>query len=240
MITLESRNVVINNAPAVGLLAIVAVPNLGAANSGTYQNITVQYPNPSCCNGSPIGIELLGDASGTLVRGIDDIKLSACTLGASGSGSTGAGIYISGVSTKIVNSSIECYQTGIQIDNAGDVPTQDVQIDNAHIRCTALSTGSGCATSQGDATGYGITLASGTAHISLSSISGIDASGAPLKNLIQYYNGATIATPLSGPFQGFFMLGESTEGCTPAPNCLALISTDSTVQWLVPFDFSKP
>ena len=222
------ENVVINNAPMVGLMVIITDINPDGQNSGAYQNITVQYPNCGTCtsNPVPIGIEILGSDSGTIVRGVENVKVSGCSL--AGGNSSGYGIYITGASTKLVHSNIECFGTGIQIGNPAGGETHAVQVDNAHVRCTSPAQTGCVGTGNDSSVGYGVVLADDAANITLTNISGSDASGGGLVHLIEYQNGV-----LSGRFQGFFMLSDpNPPNCTT--DCLSLLSSDPTVQWIVP------
>jgi hypothetical protein len=193
------EDVTINNAPKVGLVVIVTSTG-SAQNSGSYRNITVSYPSCSqCSSNSPIGMELSGNDSGAIIRGVQNIRVSGCSL----SSSPAYGIQVVGASTKIENTNVECFPTGIQVgDPSSTSTTTGVQIDNSYFRCATFGVCTGA-----NQTGTAIAVSQGSTNITLTNVNG-DSQGSALTNLITYYDSGAHKNAVGGVlYEGFLMLG---------------------------------
>ena len=123
------EDVTINNAPVGIEIDLPPVNNPAtspyAANSGPYRNITIQYPTCGTCGS--MGVLLIGNDGGQIVRGLDNITISGCS---------GTGILIEQASTRISNSTISCTGTAIQVGD-GIHTTHNVEIENVFLSGTA-------------------------------------------------------------------------------------------------------
>ena len=175
------EDVIINNAPAAGLDIVLGTP--GAANSGPYRNITVQYSSCGTCDSSTVGVKLTGGDYGNIVRGLDNITISGCST---------VGISLVGASARIANSTISCSSsaTGIQIGNGID-QTHNVQIENVRI----------------SGTGTGVHATTNSSNIVLINVNASSTVG----NLLvddEVVLGSGNNHALAAPFIGFYMRGD--------------------------------
>ncbi|MBA3913229.1 MAG: hypothetical protein H0X25_05115 [Acidobacteriales bacterium] len=228
------EDVVINNAPGYGLVILLGT-TLGGQNSGSYRDITVQYPSCSSCGTSTIGVEVDGGDNGELVRGLQNVKVSSLNSTGTCTFHGNLGIKISAATLQIANSAAECFGVGVQIDPPANNTGHNVQVDNFLYRCDTNYFNCGGDPNQ-VTTGIGVNIADSTAaNVTLSNVTEEAIGNGTLGKAIVYPNQGGTKVALGGQFQGFFSYGDpNVGGCSPAPNCLSLISTDPSVKWLVP------
>lgn len=207
-----------------------------AANSGPYRNITITYPNTTCCSGA-IGVLVKGGDCGQIVRGFDNISVNA--RGNSNS-SSDTGIEILGASTRIADSTISYVGTGIQIGNTGTsgvacqsgstASTHNVIVENVYLFNTSSNS---------------IVAEQTSSDIFLTNISTNETN--ILDDMGVYSNNAYTPIKLPGGFLGFYMRGEccAMSGTSTLPSALATSAPQTTgsntnLVWEAPAGYSGP
>jgi hypothetical protein len=199
------QDVNVFNAPAIGIRVTTnnGIAN-GAANSGPYRNINIQY-NSHCttCGLATVGLQVDGSNTGHVIRGFDNLTVSS-----SGISTAAQGILIYGLSTQVTNSHVEFFPTGIQIGLSGS--TNNVQVENVSVT--------------GVSSGPDVLIDSGTGDVLLSGITDTNASGA-IDILQDKVTGNTLTTS-ADKFLGWYFLGQ---GTSPA-----VFTSSSSVGWQAP------
>jgi hypothetical protein len=198
------EDVVINNASATGLYI-----GSGAANSGPYRNITIQYPScATSCGASTYGVQVVGGTTGQLIRGLDNITVSGSGI------SPQTGIVVAGYSTRITNTHVEYFNTGIAVGGVLPALTRNVQIENVSI----LNTG-----------GWDISLLNSARDIQLAGVSSASSNSHVLNDA---FTGNSLNTT-DDAFIGFYAMGHCpSSGCTGAQP--TVFSSSNTVIWKHP------
>ena len=226
------ENVIINNAPVVGLLVIVTDINPDGQNSGAYRDISVQYALPTCCNSpgtSPCNIRAaVARAPSASTNGIVvECLLGTCnsvvqfdSITASAFNAAGAqyGFYVNGVPVVLTNGHFENYTANEIKIGDGVRATTNVKIENVSVS-TANS---------------GVLIEQTSSNILLIGISG------PVSNpnyviLISNYPDPLKPTSITAPFLGFYALGSGTNWTDCAGGaCPALVSSSWNFKWRAP------
>lgn len=202
------EDVIVDNA-STGLK--VTVGGTLADNSGPYRNITVQYSQTGCCAGA-VGILATGSDAGQIIRGFDNITVSACNTAAS---SAGVGVKVVGAATRISNVTVSCLGNGsltgaIQIGDASSTTTHNVQVENAYVQGPSST---------------GIYAAANTSNLFLSNVGSTTNVTALLDDQVTI-NSST--RQLAGPFLGFYIRGECNgAGCQPQNGPNAALATSA-------------
>jgi hypothetical protein len=222
------EDVNISNAPTFGLDIYVTAssnnpPTPYGANSGSYRNITIANSACSNCNTNTVGVKINGANNGRIVRGLENITVSA---------TCGIGILVYEASTRISNSTITCTSDDIEVQGgSSSAQAADVQIENVYL-------GGGSAT-------LGIWLTSNTSDIVISNANKASSMTTLLED--------DVSTPVDGTmkindsFLGFYMRGDccATSGSTTIPPALATSAltnafNSTNITWEAPNGFTAP
>ncbi|MBA3915727.1 MAG: hypothetical protein H0X25_18115 [Acidobacteriales bacterium] len=225
------EDVIISNAPKTALEVDLPTGSGStmAANSGAYRNITITYSNCSNCGAATAGVVASGGDCGQVIRGFDNVTISACGA------SVAAGFLVTGASTRIADSTINCTTTGIQIGtmNTGGTAcngqlaptsTHNVEVENTFLSQTATNP---------------ILVGPSTSDVMLSNVSS-DTSNLPLV----YDEGIKQNSPLSIPccFVGFYVRGECCVNNTNSALATSVTkdSAGNNIIWDAPVGYLHP
>lgn len=210
------EDVTINNAAGIGLRVTSDCSSgcVGAANSGPYRNITIQYTSGcSLCGPSTVGLQVDGSHGGQILRGFDNVTVSGNNV-QSQLGANSIGILVKGTSTQIINSHVEFFGNGISV--GGGSPgtfTNDVLISNVNIG--------------GNQGGWDIVLAAGAGDIILASVN------TQTSSTRKIYDSATGNQITSEDFVALYVVGHCTQ-----PQLCAVYTTSPSVASTAPGNFN--
>lgn len=212
------EDVGINNA-ATGLDLLIGTQK--ADNSGPYRNITFQYTTcPNSC-GSAVGVKLVGNDGGQIIRGLDNMTYSGCNSPAAG----GVAIQIIGAATRVSNTTINCASKGVQIGDSS-VSTHNVEVEDVFV---------------GNAT-TPIMVSSNSSNIYISNVtSNVSSTSTLLNDNGVAKAGTTTTVNLPGPKLGFYIRGEC---CTSLNSALVdsalatsapkMVNGSTNLPWISP------
>jgi hypothetical protein len=214
-----AQNIIVFNAPTIGVHITTAYTQVtgGAANSGPYQNISIQYTTCSCT--SAIGLQVDGGNTGQVVRGFDNFTVSG--LLSSGEGISEPGILVYGTSTEITNSHVEYFGPGIQIGNtSGSYSTENVEVQNVNISNNQSS--------------WDVLVQSSTSE-PVGDVLLVGVNNGSSNN--QILDDTVTGNKITGSNLGFYLLGDintTTPANTAVISTTATVSSGSKLQWVDP------